>query len=91
MLYWQIGGDYTRTGITNVGGCNFFILVGLFMNWLFGSVLTFQLERDVFLREQANKLYSPCPYFISKNMVETPGAIIAPLLQLLLIYWAIGY
>lgn len=51
MLYSNIGGDFTRTGITNVAGCNFFILVGLFMNWLFGTVLTFQLEREVFLRE----------------------------------------
>ena len=61
------------------------------MNWLFGSILTFQLERDIFLREQANKLYSPFPYFVAKNMVETPAALIAPMAQLLIMYWGIEY
>ena len=53
--------------IGNMAGCNFFLLVSLLLNWLFGSVLTFQLERDVFLREQANKMYTPLVYFIAKN------------------------
>lgn len=51
MLYWHIGEDYSLSGVTNIAGCNFFMLVGTFMNWLFGSILTFQLERAVFLRE----------------------------------------
>lgn len=53
-------------------------------------MLSFQLEREVFLREQANKMYSPACYFIAKNVVETPFAMIAPLLWLLIIYWACG-
>jgi uncharacterized protein with PQ loop repeat len=50
-LYWQIGHVYTKKGVQNIAGANFFLLVGQFMNWLFGTVLTFQLEREVFLRE----------------------------------------
>ena len=61
------------------------------MNWLFGSIITFQMERDVFLREQYNNMYNPVAYFIAKNMVEVPAIIIAPLLQLLVIYWGAGY
>ena len=61
------------------------------MTWLFGTVLTFQLERPVFLREQANNMYSPVAYFIAKNMVETPPIFIAPLLQLLIMYFGFGY
>ena len=91
MLYWDIGNDYSKKGLTNMAGCNFFIIVGIFMGWMFGSILTFQLEREVFIREQANKLYNPLAYFISKNLVEVPGAIFAPLAQLLVMYWAIGY
>lgn len=79
-LYWQIGQDYSKKGVQNVAGANFFILVNQFMTWLFGSVLTFQLEREVFLREQANNLYSPYAYFVAKNTVETPFAILAPLI-----------
>ncbi len=78
-------------GIGNIAGCNFFVLVGLFMNWMFGSLLTFQLEREVFIREQANKLYNPSAYFIAKNLVEIPGSLIAPMLQLLVMYWGVGY
>ena len=91
MLYWKIGGIYTLTGITNQAGCNFFMLVGTFMNWLFGSILTFQLEREVFLREQANKMYYPSAYFLSKNLVEMPATLIAPMAQMLVMYWAIDY
>ena len=61
------------------------------MNWLFGSILTFQLERDVILREQANNLYNPLAYFLAKNFVETPLAIVAPMLTLLVIYWGVDY
>ena len=61
------------------------------MNWMFGSLLTFQLERDVFLREQANKMYDPSAYFIAKNVVEIPGSLIAPMLQLMVMYWGIVY
>ena len=59
---------------------NFFLIVGTLMPWLFGSIITFQLERDVFLREQYNNMYNPIAYFIAKNMVEVPAIIIAPLL-----------
>ena len=85
-IYLNIGTDYSQSGIGNVAGCNFFILVGLFMNWMFGSILTFQLERDVFLREQANKMYSPVPYFMAKNAVETPAVLLGPMLTLLALW-----
>ena len=80
FLYWDIGSSYTYTNVFNEAGCNFFILVGQFMNWLFGSVLTFQLERAVFLREQANNMYSPYTYFMAKNIIETPVAVLSPML-----------
>jgi len=51
MLYWDIGGKYTLKGLGNISGCNFFIVVGIFFSWLFGSILTFQLERENFMRE----------------------------------------
>ena len=35
-------------------------------------------------------MYSPACYFISKNLVETPFAILAPLIELLIIYWGCG-
>lgn len=69
---------------------NFFIISASFNTWCFGSVISFQLERPVFLREQANKMYSPACYFIAKFVVETPVAVLAPLAWLLIIYWGCG-
>ena len=91
LLYWGVGDDISETGVQNTAGCNFFLLVGLLMGWMFGSVLTFQLERDVFMREQANKMYKPTVYVLAKNLVELPATLIAPMLTLLLAYWAVQY
>ena len=47
-LYFHIGGDWTdgdvdtvSKNIQNLAGCNFFLIVGTLMNWLFGSIITF--------------------------------------------------
>ena len=74
-----------------MAGCNYFLLVGQWLTWLFGSLLSFQLERDVFLREQANKLYKPIAYFTAKNALETLAGLITPMLQILVVYWGVGY
>ena len=80
-LYWGIGDTYdTQQGVVNISGCSFYILVGIWINWGFGAVLTFQLEREVFLREQANKQYSVAAYFLSKNIIDIPASFIGPML-----------
>lgn len=60
------------------------------MGWLFGTILTFQIERPVFLREQAANLYAVTPYFLSKQVVEFPASILAPLVQVLMVFWVVG-
>ena len=47
-LYFRIGGDWDEgdietvsKNIQNMAGCNFFLIVGTLMNWLFGSIITF--------------------------------------------------
>ena len=89
ILFWQVGGQDFKS-FQNMSGAIFFVIVGQLMGYYFGSILTFQLERPVFLREQANNLYSPLPYFISKNMVEFPVSLITPLVQLCVIFWGVG-
>lgn len=61
------------------------------MDNIIGSILTFQLEREIFLREQANKLYYPSAYFIAKSMIETTVGAISPMITLTVIYWGIPY
>ena len=36
-------------------------------------------------------MYSPSAYFLSKNLVELPGTLVAPMAQMLVMYWAIDY
>ena len=56
-----------------------------------GTVLVFQNERPVFLREQANQLYDIKPYFATKNILELPVSLLVPLIILLLPYWSCGF
>ena len=90
MLYWQTGGP-DSVDIQSFAGSVFFWLVGILFSNMFNTILVFQAERDVFLRENANKMYSIFAYYVSKNMIEMPSAIVFPLIQLLLIYWSVGY
>ena len=90
ILYSNIGG-YNKIDLQNMAGCIFFVLVSTLMNNYFGTILTFQLERPVFLRETANKMYNVLPYFITKNMIELPVTLITPLVLLLIIFWGIKF
>jgi hypothetical protein len=50
------------------------------MGTFFGTLTVFQLERPVFLREQANQMYGLTPYFLTKNMIDMPLLFLTPLL-----------
>ena len=50
-------------------------------------LLSFPLERPVFLREYATGTYSAAPYFLSKLMVEVPMSILQSLALFLTAYW----
>eukprot|EP00939_MAST-03C_sp_MAST-3C-sp1_P002405 g2405.t1 len=54
-------------------------------------LLTFPMERPIFLREYATGTYSAIPYFVSKLLVEVPMAIAHCFLIFLITYWLIGF
>lgn len=60
------------------------------MGNMFNALMVFQQERPVFLREQANKMYSVLPYFVAKNIMDIPILLITPLLTALINYFAFG-
>ena len=43
------------------------------------------------MREQASKLYKPIAYFTAKNRLETLAGLITPMIQMLIVYWGVGY
>ena len=89
-LYWDVGA-YNAVDMKNLAGAVFFWLVGQLMNNYFNTILIFQNERAVFMREKANQLYGLFPYYLVKNIQELPFTIILPFVQLLLIYWGVGF
>lgn len=57
---------------------------------LMGTILTFQNERPVFLREQANKMYTVAAYYLAKIVIETPVLALTPMLFSVIVYFKIG-
>ena len=72
-----------------IGGL-FFITVNQTMMNMMGTLLTFQQERPVFLREQANKMYEVGPYYSAKIVAETPVISLTPMLFAIVVYFKIG-
>lgn len=70
-------------------------LTNAFISSLFAAsqppLLTFPLERVVFLREYSTGTYSGFPYFVSKIMVEVPLYLFSSFLQLVILYWMVGF
>lgn len=60
------------------------------MQNMMGTILTFQGERPVFLREQANKMYSVSAYYLAKILGELPILSLTPMLTAVIIYFKIG-
>lgn len=71
-------------------GSIFFICVDIAMENVMNTVLAFQGERPIFLREQANQMYSVRSYYLARIMVDTPIQLLLPLFFSLIIYFNIG-
>ena len=48
-------------------------------------------EKPVYIRESLNKTYSAVVYFFARSFTELVEYMVIPLLQILLIYWTIGF
>ena len=90
-LYYGVNNPYSQKDIQNIIGYGFMIGTQQIIMWTMGTVLVFQNERPVFLREQANQLYDIKPYFATKNILELPVSLLVPLIILLLPYWSCGF
>ena len=75
----------------NMAGAMFFLSVQMFMNSYLGTTQVFQVERPVFLREQANQMYGIIPYYTSKMIGEIPVFIVIPILYTPIVYFGIGF
>jgi len=52
------------------------------MQAMMGTIFIFWKERIMFLRENANKMYSVSAYYLAKILCDTPVLILCPFLFL---------
>lgn len=89
MIFFNAGGR-DRASSTNLNS-HFGALTMVTISSMFGTaqpvILSFPLERPIFLREYSTGTYSPMAYFLSKAVVELPLAYAQALVQYLIIYF----
>jgi ABC-type multidrug transport system permease subunit len=98
VLSIYVGGLFCKFQSDYTNSINWHALTGFFfflsINSVFISLtpvtLLFPQERNIFLKEESAKLYGVTPYFLSRNTVEIPYALIFPALQSLILYWFVG-
>jgi ATP-binding cassette subfamily G (WHITE) protein 1 len=86
MLFYKLSDD--RQGIQNRNGLFFLLNVGLFISGMIQVVLTFPLQRAVFLKEQGFEMYGNFTYFWTKLIPELIPEVLTPTLFFIMIYWA---
>lgn len=66
----------------------------VYISAMFGSsssaLLTFPVERPLFLREYSNGTYGALTYFISKIFVQSPMDLLKSIYTVCIIYWLMG-
>lgn len=70
-VFWMLGGD-TYLDVNGKVGFIFFISTKTFLENIVGMVLNFPTEKAILTREYSSKMYKLGPYYLAKNIVETP-------------------
>ena len=87
-IFSFLGTDFI--GLNNRAGFLFFFTINVFFGILFQAVITFPLERPGFLRDMSSKLYTVFPYYLAKNLIETPIALFIQLIYSMTVYYIVG-
>jgi ABC-type multidrug transport system permease subunit len=73
-----------------VGAIYFLCVMQMFLNFL-PTVIVFQGEKPVFVRERAGNMYDIWVYATTKMIAEIPIMLLVPMMLLIFVYPAIGF
>jgi ABC-type multidrug transport system ATPase subunit len=91
-IYFQLSSDPSDTVATfNKNGALFFLTTFHFIPSMMSFIVTFPLQRAVFLKEYSGRFYEVLPYYLSKILVEIPFALVFPIIFTCIIYYIVGF
>lgn len=94
-IFWKLDNDYSpgyaEASLTTRCSILFLLTLIFVIPFMTAATITFPLEKPIYLKESASKMYSLPSYFLSRNIVELPIIIIVPILSTLIIYWMVGF
>ncbi|KAL4474983.1 hypothetical protein ABPG74_001679 [Tetrahymena malaccensis] len=93
LVFLQIPGPTDNPSIRDVNDKNgilLFFAVSVYMQQLQFCILTFPIQKPIFLREENAKLYTAGSYFLGQYFIDMIPAIVFPIVTSLVSYWMIG-
>jgi ABC-type multidrug transport system ATPase subunit/ABC-type multidrug transport system permease subunit len=91
ILFWDMGSSLDQSHCINRNGSFFFIISVLILANLQGTILTFPLMRQVFLKESRAKMYGTLAFFLSKNFSELLLEVLFSTIFGVSVIWSLGY
>jgi len=90
-VFWQLDNYSTLINVKSMTGAIYFsAVVQMFLNFL-PTVIVFQAEKPVYVRERASNMYDIWIYATTKLFAELPIMVFIPFLLNCMLYFAIGY
>jgi len=86
----QIHEIEVQNDLSMVGAMYFLCVMQMFLNFL-PTVIVFQGEKPIFVRERASNMYDIWVYATTKMFAEIPIMLLTPAILVLAIYFAIGF
>lgn len=89
-VFWKLDGA-TYDGVNGRTGFVFFVSCLVLFQEIMGNILSFPAERAVFIREYYSKMYKLFPYYVAKNLVESPIFLCFAAILNIIVYFCAGF
>ncbi|ELU07535.1 hypothetical protein CAPTEDRAFT_188039 [Capitella teleta] len=82
---------YNQTGIRNISGAVFVMLVQVSFNTCFVMTVALVEEHPVFHKEHDDRMYCVLAYYLSRVLCDLPPLVFGGFLYVTITYWLIGH